>query len=156
MAYEATNWVWTPDETTNFNYTSNLATMGSSIETTVGKYVYNAEGTATPTDTTNFAPYTTGNVIRLIRNGRFVTLIFTWGVTTPNYIRGLDYKVFASIPPGFRPKETFYQIMQGSSYTSWLLSISTSGDIRASRQSADSAPSSSYWMPCNVSYLAED
>lgn len=156
MAYTNGDFVWSPDESTPYDYTANLAALASSIESVVGPFVYQATGTATPKNTSNFGPYTAGNVIRAVRNGKYVTLAGTWACTTANYLRTTTDRPFADLPAGFRPKYHFYQIMQGSGYTSWLLSISTSGEMRASRQSADSAPSGGYWMPFNITYLAED
>jgi hypothetical protein len=156
MAYSNNDFIWTPDESTPYDYTANLANMGSSIENVVGPYVYSATGIATPKNTTNFGPYTAGNVIRAVRNGKYVTLAGTWACKTANYLRTGTDRPFAGLPVGFRPKYHFYQIMQGSGYTSWLFSITPGGELRASRQSADSAPSAGYWMPFNITYLAED
>lgn len=40
MAIENSDWIWTPDESTKFDYTANLATMKSSIENRVTPYIY--------------------------------------------------------------------------------------------------------------------
>lgn len=156
MAYEATDWVWSPDETTNHNYVSNLATIASSIENKVGRYVYSAEAIATITDTTNFGPHTPGNVITAVREGKYVTVAGTWAVKTANYIQGNAGRKFARVPVGMRPKKQFLQLMQGSGNVHWLLTIQTNGDMEASRQTEASAPAAGFWMPMNVTYLAED
>src|SRR5690606_4185256 len=140
MAFSNNDFVWTPEESTPYDYTANLANMGSSIENVVGRYVYSATGIATPKNTSNLGPYTPGNVIRATRNGKYVTVNATWACTTANYLRTLTDRPFADLPVGFRPKYHFYQNQQGSGYTNWLLNISTSGEMRASRQSEDSSP----------------
>lgn len=156
MAYENTDFIWTPDESTPYDYTANLANMASSIEEVVGRHVYEASGTATPTNTSNFGPYTPGNVIRAVRNGAYVTVAGIWACNTANYLRTTTDRPFATLPAGFRPKYYEYQLRQGSGYTNWLFKITPGGELSASRQSADSAPSSGYWMPISVTYLAED
>lgn len=153
MAYEALDWVWVPDENTPYNYTSNLATMASSIENKVGKYVYYAEGTATPQDTANFEPYSPGNVISVTRSGRFVSVVGLWACKTSGYIATNTLRTFAKLPVGFRPKYGFHDVKQGSGTTSWLLYIKPDGDMTASRSSGSNA---NYWMPFNITYLAED
>ena len=155
MAYEALDWVWTPDETTNFNYTGNLATMASSIEHKVGRFVYEAEGVAEITDSTNFGPYTPGNVLRVVRQGKFVSLIGTWACNTPNYLQTLSNRSFARLPVGFRPSTgQVLHIMQGSSTTHYQLVIGTDGIVSAARASASHG--TNFWMPINIVFLAED
>ena len=154
MAYESKGWVWSPTEATNHNYVSNLATMASSIENKVGRYVYSAEGVATITDSTNFGPYSPGNVLKVVREGKMVSLSGTWAVKTAGYIQGLNSRIFAQLPAGFRPAAHFYQIMQGSGTTSYLLNIGRDGKISVSRCSGTQI--SNYWMPINVSWIAED
>ena len=155
MAYEKKDFIWTPTEADGFNYTSNLATMASSIETAVGKYVYYAEGTATPQDTANFAPYSSGNVLKVTRNGKFVSIQGIWKCTRAGYINTYTERTFARIPVGFRPKDDTYVVSQGSGTTTWLLRIKPNGDVVASRSNVDSN-NNNYWMPLNYTYLAED
>ena len=154
MAFAATDFVWHPDESTSFVYTSNLATMASSIENRVGAYVYNATGTATATNTSNFGPYTSGNVIRAERNGKYVSITGTWACTTAGYLQTTTDRLFGNLPAGFRPKSQFTQLMQGSGYTSWLLTVTSSGELRAAR--ASGTQGANYWMPISITYLAED
>lgn len=153
MAYESKDWVWSPTEATNHNYVSNLATMASSIENKVGRYVYSAEGVATILDSTNFGPYSPGNVLKVVREGKMVSLSGTWAVKTAGYIQGNSSRIFAQLPAGFRPRAHFYQIMQGSGQTSYLLSIGTDGKISASRSTGANVP---YWMPLNCVWVGED
>lgn len=154
MAYESKDWVWSPTEATNHNYVSNLATMASSIENKVGRYVYSAEGVATILDSTNFEPYSPGNVLKVVREGKMVSLSGTWAVKTAGYIEGLGNRTFAQLPAGFRPAAHFYQIMQGSNTTSFLLNIGRDGKISVARCSGNQI--TPYWMPINVSWIAED
>lgn len=154
MAFEKLDWVETPDEATPFDFTSILAVLGSSIENNVGSAIYHAEGTVAITDSVNFQPYTQGNVLRVTRDGKYVTLSGTWGVKTAGYIEGLNSRIFGQIPVGFRPKYHFYQIMQGSGTTSFLLNIGADGKVSVSRASGTQI--ANYWMPINVNFLAED
>lgn len=153
MAYEALDWVWSPDETTGYDYTANLATMASSIENKVGAYVYSAEGTASTVDSTNFGPYTAGNVIRAVREGKMVFVDTTWKCSTANYLQGTTDRVFARLPAGFRPKNYLRVVMQGSGTTKYYLQVSPNGDISASR--ADTSHSNNFWMPISICFLAE-
>jgi len=153
MAYEKKDFIWTPTEATGYNFTSILATMASSIETATGKYVYFAEGTATPQDTANFGPYTSGNVIRAVRNGKYVSVFGLWACKTSGYIASQTIRTFAKLPTGFRPKYNYHDVKQGSGSTTWLLYIMPNGDMTASRSTGTNA---NYWMPFNVTYLAED
>lgn len=73
MAYTNNDFIWTPDESTPYDYIANLANTASSIEEVVGPHVYEAQGSATITDSTNFQPYTAGNILRVTRNGKYVT-----------------------------------------------------------------------------------
>lgn len=154
MAYESKGWAWSPTEATNHNYVSNLATMASSIENKVGRYVYSAEGVATILDSTNFAPYSPGNVLKVIREGKFATLVGTWSVKTAGYIEPVNSRIFAQLPAGFRPKERVVSMMQGSSSTYYTMIIGTDGKISASRCSGNQ--SAGYWMPIQLVWLAED
>lgn len=154
MAYESLDWVETPSETTPYDYTANLAVMGSSIENKVGRFVYSAEGTATLLDTANFEPYTPGNVIKCIREGKMVSVSTTWAVKTPGYIEPQDSRIFAQLPAGFRPKERVARLMQGSGTSQWLMIIGTDGKMSASRCSANQI--AHYWMPINEVFIGED
>lgn len=153
MAYESKGWVWSPTEATNHNYVSNLATMASSIENKVGRYVYSAEGVATILDSTNFGPYSPGNVLKVVREGNMVSLSGTWSVKTAGYIQGDNSRIFAQLPAGFRPRAHFYQLMPGSGLTYYLLNIGTDGKISASRSTGANAR---YWMPLNCVWVGED
>lgn len=154
MAFQAEDWVWSPDESTDFSYTGNLANMASSIERKAGAYVFEATGTATPIDSTNFAPYTPGNVMVCERVGRMVFLDFAWKCTTANYLQGTTDRKFGRIPVGFRPKRHVRVVQQGSGTTKYYLQVSPNGEISASR--ADTSHSNNFWMPVSISYLGED
>lgn len=155
MAYEKKDFIWTPTEADGFNYTSNLATMASSIETAIGKYIYFSEGTATPQNTSNFGPQTPGNVIKVTRFGRMVSLQGRWRCNTADYITGNTGQLFAKIPAGYRPKnaDNFF-ICVGSGKSRWVLGVKTNGDLTAER--ADTPQNNSYALIFNVIYLAED
>lgn len=154
MAYEKKDFIWTPTEADGFNYTSNLATMASSIETAVGKYVYYAEGTATPQDTSNFRPWTPGNVIMAIRIGRIVYLTGRWGANNASYISSYHQRVFAKLPAGFRPKDSPNFVCVGSGTSKWHLNVDNNGDLKA--YGASESRTGAYVMTFNVTYLAED
>ena len=153
MAYEKKDWVVTPDESTPFNYTANLATMASSIENVAGAYVYHAEGVATILDSTNFQPYSAGNTIRCTREGKYVTVTCIWGIKTAGFIEGSSNKIFAQLPVGFRPKFPFYSLQQGSTTSHYLLTIGTDGKMSAAR--ATGTQIANYWMPIHLTFLAE-
>lgn len=154
MAFTNADFVWTPDESTPYDYTGNLATMGSSIENVAGPYVYSAEGTASILDSTNFGPYTAGNVLRVRREGKMVSLTGTWGVKTAGYIESGANRVFAQLPNGFRPKERVIVVMQGSSTTHYTMTIDTDGKVSASRCSGNQI--ANYWMPISLTWFGED
>lgn len=154
MAYTNGDFVWTPDESTPYDYTANLATMGSSIENVAGPYVYSAEGTATILDSTNFQPYTSGNVLRVRREGKVVSLTGTWGVKTAGYIESASNRIFAQVPNGFRPKDRVITVMQGSGTTHYTMTVGTDGKISAARCSG--SQQANYWMPISLMWIGED
>lgn len=154
MAYTNGDFVWSPDESTPYDYTANLATLASSIENVAGPYVYNAEGTATILDSTNFQPYSPGNVLRVRREGKMVSLTATWGIKTAGYIEGASSRIFAQVPNGFRPKDRVIVPMVGSGSTTYTMIIGTDGKISASRCSGNQI--ANYWMPINLTWFAED
>lgn len=155
MAYEALDWVWTPDESTPYNYTSNLATMASSIENRVGRYVYYAEGTATPTQTSNFAPWLPGNVISCTRIGRLVTVQGQWKCTTTSYLNtNSEDRIFGRLPVGFRPKVSTYQAAVGSGSNIWIAGAKPNGDLIGMRSLQ--AHNNNFLMNFTLTYLAED
>lgn len=154
MAYENNDFIWTPDESTPYDYTGNLANMASSIEQIVGRFVYEAEGTASMTDTTNFGPYSPGNVMRVTRSGRYVTLNGTWACKTAGYMNTLSNRQFGQLPVGFRPKYHFYGVNQGSGTATYMLNIGTDGKMSVAR--ASETQGTNFWMPINVTFLAED
>lgn len=154
MAFTNADFVWTPDESTPYDYTGNLAAMGSSIENVAGPFVYNAEGTATILDSTNFGPYSPGNVLRVRREGKVVSLTGTWAVKTAGYIEPGNSRVFAEVPVGYRPKDRVITVMQGSGTTHYTMIIGTDGKISASRCSG--SQNSNYWMPISLTWFGED
>lgn len=154
MAYTNPDFVWTPDESTVYDYTGNLANMGSSIENVVGPFVYSAESTAAILDSTNFGPYAPGNVLRLRREGKMVSLTATWAVKTAGYIEPANSRIFAQIPAGFRPKDRVVVSMVGSGTTTYAMVIGTDGKISASRCSGNQQ--ANYWMPISLMWFAED
>lgn len=154
MAYTNGDFVWTPDESTPYDYTANLATLASSIESVVGPFVYSAEGTATILDSTNFGPYTAGNVLRVRREGKVVSLTGTWAVKTAGYIEPSNSRIFAQVPAGFRPKDRVVSLMQGSGSTNYAMIVGTDGKISASRCSGNQG--TNYWMPISLTWIAED
>lgn len=154
MAYSNNDFIWTPDESTPYDYTSNLANMGSSIENVVGPYVYSATGTASILDSTNFGPYTAGNVLRVRREGKMVSLSGTWAVKTAGYIEPSNSRIFAQVPAGFRPKDRVIVPMVGSGTTTYAMTIGTDGKISASRCTGTQI--ANYWMPISLTWFAED
>ena len=155
MAYEKKDFIWTPTEADGFNYTSNLATMASSIETAVGKTIYFAEGTASPQDSSNFAPHTPGNVIKVTRVGKIVHVRGRWKCTTTDYITGGIGRTFAKLPVGFRPKDgDLFFVCTGSGSSRWVLGVKSNGNLDAER--ADKPQNNNYIMVFNISYIAED
>ena len=156
MAYESLDWVWSPDETTPFSYTGNLATMASSIENKVGRFVYSAEGIATPTDTANFAPFVAGREIELVREGKFVSIYASWSLTNDDLgMSASTFVPFATIPPGFRPKHTEWHLMNGTGRSTWMLRITSSG-VMSMVSREDVGSFTRYWMPISLTYLAQD
>lgn len=154
MAYTNGDFVWSPDESTHYDFTAILATLASSIENVVGPFVYSAEGTATILDSTNFGPYAAGNVLRLRREGKVVSLTATWAVKTAGYIEPSNSRIFAQIPAGFRPKDRVVASMVGSGTTTYVMMIGTDGKISASRCSGTQI--ANYWMPISLTWIAED
>lgn len=154
MAYESKDWVWSPTEATNHNYVSNLATMASSIENKVGRFVYSAEGVATITDSTNFAPFAAGNVIKVERFGKMVQISAIWNCKTSGYLNSASPRPFARIPVGFRPKQKFWAIYPISGINFALLEVNTDGVVNTSK--AINPHGANTAMYISATYLAED
>lgn len=155
MANTAEDWVYVPDESTAFNINTILGTMASSIEDTAGPHIFEAEATATPTDTVNFSPYSAGEVIRLNRVGKVVHFRGRWKCNTAGYISSGTGRAFATLPAGFRPKygDVFF-VSVGAGQSTWVLAVRSNGQLSAER--AQGVQGAGYLMVFNGSYIAED
>lgn len=103
MAIENSDWIWTPDESTSFDYTANLATMKSSIENRVTPYIYDTGWVdcALLSGTTQQGQ----SLPQVRRIGP--QILMRWGISGNNVPANAGKDVFR-IPIGFRPTEWKY------------------------------------------------
>lgn len=88
---------------------------------------------------------------------RFGNVVFMQGAVKPtaNKPASVDPVVFATIPPGFRPSNTFYQVCQGSGMNHWTLCVGSNGEVCWSRYGNDtsSAVPSGSWLVFSATWM---
>lgn len=103
MAIENSDWIWTPDESTKFDYTANLATMKSSIENRVTPYIYDTGWV----DCALLSGVTQqGQSLPQVRRIG-PQILMRWGISGTGIAANSLKDVFR-IPIGFRPVEWKY------------------------------------------------
>lgn len=103
MAIENSDWIWTPDESTAFDYTANLATMKSSIENRVTPYIYDTGWV----DCALLSGVTQqGQSLPQVRRIG-PQILMRWGISGTGITANTLKDVFR-IPIGFRPVEWKY------------------------------------------------
>lgn len=134
MAVENSDWIWTPDESTSFDYTANLATMKSSIENRVTPYIYDTgwvdcallsgvqqQGSSLP---------------QVRRIGK--QIVMRWGISG-NGIAASSAKDVFRIPIGFRPVEwKYYPVITSDAKTTAITTIRSDGTVQLKTNTATS------------------
>lgn len=124
MAVENVDWIWTPDETTGYDYTANLATMASSIENRVGPYVYDT-GWVDCTLLSGVSQQ--GNSKPQVRRlGKQV--LMRWGISGSGITANASKDVF-TIPQGFRPVEWKYFPIIAASVNAMAMTVVKSDGV---------------------------
>lgn len=94
---------------------------------------------------------------RYMRWGRMVQLHFVLGPNTAAAVAAVGGVSFTNdnrigvLPAGARPPVSMTVVMAGSGSATWVLNISSDGNMYANRASA--AFTTSSWMPADVCYL---
>ena len=72
---------------------------------------------------------------------RFGNVVFMQGAVKPTTDKSASTSpvVFATIPPGFRPSSTFYQVCQGSGMNRWTLCVGSDGEVCWSRYGSNTS-----------------
>lgn len=111
-----------------------------------------------PTLSSNFAMYGTSetdNKPRYRKDGRLVEVR---GIVTPTSdIAGgtTNYPIF-TLPDGYRPSSPIYLVCQGSGNCSWLLRVTTGGEVGFSRYrngDATTTAAAGAWLPFQVTFF---
>lgn len=145
--------IWYPDEGTNFNINTILATMASSIESKVVPYARSVGPVnMSYAGGSNFETYSAGANPKATKLGKIVFFEGIVRCNTANYISSSTARTVGTLPSGYRPVVTQVIVCQGSGTTTWSLTIATNGVVSASRVSGSQA--ANYWMPINVSFRA--
>lgn len=88
---------------------------------------------------------------------RFGNVCYMQGAAKPTADKSASTSpvVFATIPERFRPKNTVYQICQGSGMNRWMLSVDSSGNVGWSRYgtTSSSAVSSGNWLVFSATWM---
>lgn len=135
MAIENSDWIWTPDESTPFDYTANLATMKSSIENRVTPYIYDTGWV----DCALLSGVTQqGQSLPQVRRiGPQV--LMRWGINGAGIAANTTKDVFR-IPIGFRPDAwKYFTITSASANTSAVTNIGPDGTVRIKTPSSTSS-----------------
>lgn len=112
-----------------------------------------------PTLTTNFTMYGTSESDNLTRYRKDGRLVEVRGIITPvNDIAGSTtiYPIF-TLPTGYRPSSPLYTLCQGSGNCSWLLRVTTGGEVGFSRYrngEATATASAGAWLPFQITFFS--
>ena len=90
-----------------------------------------------------------------------VGLIEVHGAVSPTKADNLiatDTVIIAQLPQGYRPAVGFYQLCQGTSLNTWLISVAPDGTIGAQRYrngSTSVTPGVTTWLPFHFTFIAD-
>ena len=102
-----------------------------------------------------FENYGTDHPMQYRRVGNVVELR---GVCKPTAeIAAGGSATIGTLPAGYRPSDTVYQLCQGSGKNTWLCSINSSGAITFARYGGEAnvAAGTGVWLPFTITYLVD-
>lgn len=105
-----------------------------------------------------FAVYGSSELPRVFKMGN---IVWIEGCVTPvSDISGGDTNhLICTLSEGYRPQQTFYCIMQGSTRNKWQLTIGSGGSVYFSRQrtiGSWTTCSAGSWLPFNATWIAAE
>lgn len=96
------------------------------------------------------------NVVAKARKNNYVVAIDTWFTNKVNMVLNvMDEVTIARLPSGFEPTRNQRQVMQGSSNDTWLLTVTSSGEVQMARYSQDGTVDAGCWFSGTMTYMAD-
>lgn len=105
--------------------------------------------------TSDFVDYISQDRLRYRRVGKVV--LITGTVTPKSSIHTSSAMVnICTLPVGYRPSSSIYQICQGSGYNRWFLAVYATGVVAMGRYgTADRDIANNTWLPFSCTYIVD-